>query len=98
MYLLHSAVECPRSELLRAVKMSIPEDGASMFRLNVGAYLQVHTALQPGRVPSSNWPPWEPKISPTAVHFYTPVEQTTVTAYGSILWRYYTSSNQLFAN
>jgi hypothetical protein len=49
-----------RSEVLTAVKISMlvfyvvtpcgyfPEDGDSMFYRNVGIYLQVHTASQPG--------------------------------------------------
>jgi hypothetical protein len=72
MYLFHSVVGHPISGFHTAVKMSVPEDGGSMFHPNVGKLLLDYTVLQPRRQPSSYTSPREPKISPTVVHFYTP--------------------------
>jgi hypothetical protein len=46
-----------RYEVFTAVKMSMfvftPEDGGSLFLRNFDIYLQIHTALQPGRLIST---------------------------------------------
>jgi hypothetical protein len=57
-----SALRCWSSASLRAVD-SRDDDTKSTFFLNVGNYLQVHTALQPRREkPISSAPQWEKRF------------------------------------